>query len=237
MPDSAKPRTVPGRRKRRSRSDDARRRTLTGGPGRATRRPARAGAPAASRSAPRSAVASRGRVVVLLLVVAGLAISAVLPLRTYLEQRSAINALHSQITQERASVSDMQVEAARWQDPVFVRAQARARLRLVAPGETDYIVLDSAAAVSSPTSPTSAPSADPGATTTPALTGGPGPGASSGQVRPGAPDGATGTTPGASGVGDPGRAVAGLGSANPLWAISLTPTQPPVSEQPPTSGR
>lgn len=117
------------------------------------RRPvAPATADAGLRQPGRPPVVSTGRVAVLLLVLAGLAFSAALPVRTYLRQRSQISALEQQVRQERAGVAQLETSAAQWQDPVFVSAQARERLGLVAPGETGYIVTDSAqtAAASTP---------------------------------------------------------------------------------------
>lgn len=108
---------------------------------------------------------STGRVAVVLLVLAGLTFSAALPIRTYLRQRAQISALEHQVRQERAGVAQLETSAAQWQDPVFVAAQARARLGLVAPGETGYIVTDSG--------PTPAPATTPAAVATPAVSGAP----------------------------------------------------------------
>ena len=38
---------------------------------------------------------------------------------------------------------DMQAERDRWQDPVYIRSQARDRLYYVLPGEVSYLVMDS----------------------------------------------------------------------------------------------
>ena len=116
---------------------------------------------------------STGRVAVVLLVLAGLAFSAALPVRTYLRQRSQISALEQQVRQERAGVAQLESSAAQWQDPAFVSAQARERLGLVAPGETGYIVTDSAPAAAAPGTP--APTVE---AAVPAVSGAPLPGVS-----------------------------------------------------------
>ncbi len=158
---------------------------------------------------------STARVAVLLLVLAGLALSAVLPLRTYLEQRSQISALEREVEEERAGVASLEVTAAQWQDPVFVSAQARARLRLVAPGETGYIVTDSGPA------PATAPPSTPAVPSTPATA----PTRTVAPSTPGAapttpPDGPAPTAP----VGTSADGLTRLGSPSPWWSPSPAPT-------------
>lgn len=64
------------------------------------------------------------------------------PLQQYFEQRAQINALRSDIAATRDRIESARTELQRWRDPAFVRAQARARLHYVLPGETQYIVVD-----------------------------------------------------------------------------------------------
>lgn len=64
------------------------------------------------------------------------------PLQQYFEQRAQINALRADIAATRERILEARTELQRWQDPAFVRAQARARLHYVLPGETQYIVVD-----------------------------------------------------------------------------------------------
>jgi hypothetical protein len=78
---------------------------------------------------------------VLVLVLAVLAISYASSMRAYLQQRAQIGDLKSQIALRQASIADLQKEKQRWQDPAFVRQQAR-ELGYVMPGETAYVVLD-----------------------------------------------------------------------------------------------
>ena len=55
------------------------------------------------------------------------------PRRSALEQESA---------ELSASVHELETELRLWDDPTYVRAQARARLGFVLPGEVGYVVVD-----------------------------------------------------------------------------------------------
>lgn len=78
----------------------------------------------------------------LALVVCMLAISLAYPLREYLAQRGDIRDLQEQVGEQRTRVEALEKAKARWQDPAYVEAQARERLRYVMPGETAYVVLE-----------------------------------------------------------------------------------------------
>jgi hypothetical protein len=75
------------------------------------------------------------------LVIAVLTVSYASSLRAYLQQRDHIDDLKSQIALRRAAIEDLEREKARWDDPAYVRQQAR-ELNYVMPGETSYVVLD-----------------------------------------------------------------------------------------------
>lgn len=156
---------------------------------------------------------STGRVVVVLLVLAGLVFSAALPVRTYLRQRAQISALQQQVTRDRAGVQQLQNVAAQWQDPAFVTAQARVRLGLVAPGETGYIVTDPGG--------TPAPAGSPAVSGAPVRP--PGPTASGPAGVPVGPvprtGGAVATVPPVSGA----DGLASLGAASPWWSPGSSP--------------
>jgi cell division protein FtsB len=64
------------------------------------------------------------------------------PLQQYFEQRAQINAVRAEIAGTRERIDQARTELQRWQDPTYVKAQARARLHYVLPGEQQYIVLD-----------------------------------------------------------------------------------------------
>ncbi len=82
-----------------------------------------------------------GRATVLVLVLSLLTISYASSLRAYLDQREHIGDLKSQIALRQARIDDLEREKRRWEDPAFVRQQAR-DLNYVMPGETAYVVLD-----------------------------------------------------------------------------------------------
>ena len=60
----------------------------------------------------------------------------------FLNQRRQIAEMEESIRQAEQAVADMQAERDRWQDPVYIRSQARDRLYYVLPGEVSYLVMD-----------------------------------------------------------------------------------------------
>ena len=62
--------------------------------------------------------------------------------KTWVEQQQQIAALRAEVDQAKKDVADMQEERVRWDDPVYVRSQARDRLYYVMPGEVSYLVMD-----------------------------------------------------------------------------------------------
>ena len=62
------------------------------------------------------------------------------PIQHYFTQRAQINALRAQVDSDRAALEAARLELIRWQDPDYVKAQARERLHFVMPGERQYIV-------------------------------------------------------------------------------------------------
>jgi cell division protein FtsB len=108
-----------------------------------TARPTPAAAPTKRPADAESKVRSRltGRAAILVMVLAVLAVSYASSLRAYLEQRSHIVDLKAQIADRRSSIAELEQEKERWQDPAYVRAQARERFGYVKPGETPFVVL------------------------------------------------------------------------------------------------
>ncbi len=84
----------------------------------------------------------RTRVAVLGLVLVVVLVSAALPLRDYLAQRSEIGKLQLQQQQAQARVVALEQERDRLQDPAYLAAEARRRLHFVLPGETAYVLLE-----------------------------------------------------------------------------------------------
>lgn len=62
------------------------------------------------------------------------------PIQHYFTQRAQINALRAQVDGDRSALEAARLELIRWQDPDYVKAQARERLHFVMPGERQYIV-------------------------------------------------------------------------------------------------
>jgi cell division protein FtsB len=126
-------------------------------PGRRT--PARAAARAQSRSTtpaadrePRRAGLTT-RAAVLGLVVCALVVSAALPLREFLSQRSDIRQLQQSQAVQQKRVAALEEQKQRLADPTYVTSLARDRLHFVRPGETAYVVL---APSNAPTAPSGA---------------------------------------------------------------------------------
>ncbi|MFY8027026.1 MAG: FtsB family cell division protein [Aquiluna sp.] len=61
----------------------------------------------------------------------------------FLNQRRQIAEMEESIRLAQEQVEQMQAERDRWQDPVYIRSQARDRLYYVLPGEVSYLVMDS----------------------------------------------------------------------------------------------
>ena len=74
--------------------------------------------------------------------------------QTFFSYRQQISDMAAQVQRAKDSVAKMQVERKRWDDPVYVRAQARARLYYVMPGEVSYLVMDAGSVNTSDTSGT-----------------------------------------------------------------------------------
>ena len=77
----------------------------------------------------------------LVLVLAVLTVSYASSLRAYLQQRSHIGDLKAQIAEREASINDLEREKKRWDDPAYVKAQARARFGYLMPGEAGFEVI------------------------------------------------------------------------------------------------
>jgi hypothetical protein len=57
-------------------------------------------------------------------------------------QQQALADMRAQVARAEQAVKDMKSERKRWDDPVYIRAQARDRLYYVMPGEVSYLVMD-----------------------------------------------------------------------------------------------
>ncbi|MEW1863944.1 septum formation initiator family protein [Streptomyces sp. NBC_00669] len=85
-----------------------------------------------------------GRAALLALVLCALVVALAYPTRQYIAQRSDIADQRRAAQQAKRKVEQLREEKARWQDPDYVRTQARAHLHFVLPGETGYSVAGTA---------------------------------------------------------------------------------------------
>ena len=81
------------------------------------------------------------RAAVLALVFCAVVVALAYPVREYIAQRAEIASLRAQEKAQRAAVAELQRQSDRWNDPAYIKAQARERLHFVEPGETAYVVL------------------------------------------------------------------------------------------------
>ncbi len=71
-----------------------------------------------------------------------LALTIAPPVKHYFTQRAQISALKSQLSADQTALQKAQNELLLWQDPEYVKSQARERLHFVLPGERQYIVTE-----------------------------------------------------------------------------------------------
>ena len=64
------------------------------------------------------------------------------PVKHYFTQRAQISALHAQLNSDNKALEKARQELLMWQDPEYVKSQARERLHFVLPGERQYIVTE-----------------------------------------------------------------------------------------------
>ncbi|MDR2453184.1 MAG: septum formation initiator family protein [Bifidobacteriaceae bacterium] len=99
--------------------------------------------------------------IVLLAVIGLLAFSLIFPtLRLYMSQQVQTAALQAQVEAAAEVNQELEAQLKRWEDPAYVKAQARQRLSFAMPGDRTYRVSDPENA---PT-PSAAPSAEAPAT-------------------------------------------------------------------------
>ncbi|BFU46925.1 FtsB family cell division protein [Krasilnikovia sp. MM14-A1004] len=102
-----------------------------------------------------------GRATVLIAVLVILALAYTYPVRVYLAQESQIARMEAAQTAQQATIQGLTEEVEKWQDPEYVRIQARDRLFYVRPGEVPLLVLnDPAGAARDAGKPPPAPAPD-----------------------------------------------------------------------------
>jgi hypothetical protein len=65
-----------------------------------------------------------------------------LPFKVWVGQRGEIHTLEAQTRQQQQHIADLREQEQRWNDPAYVKQQARLRLHYAMPGEKTYVVLD-----------------------------------------------------------------------------------------------
>lgn len=75
-----------------------------------------------------------------------LALTIAPPLKHYFTQRAQMSALKSQLSADNTALQKARQEILLWQDPEYIKTQARERLHFVLPGERQYIVTDGSTA-------------------------------------------------------------------------------------------
>jgi cell division protein FtsB len=82
------------------------------------------------------------RVLALSVIFFVLALTIAPPVKHYFTQRAQISALKAQLTADNSALEKARQELTLWQDPEYVKSQARERLHFVLPGERQYIVTE-----------------------------------------------------------------------------------------------
>jgi cell division protein FtsB len=82
-----------------------------------------------------------GRAAVLGMVLLGLLLAYAYPVRVYLAQQAEIAGLEQKQQEQRERIAALSDERAKWDDPEYVKAQAKKELHYVLPGELPFITL------------------------------------------------------------------------------------------------
>ena len=82
----------------------------------------------------------QGRTFAIAAIFFALALFLAPPIKNYFVQRAQISALQSQLSSDRAALEAARKDLLLWEDPEYVKSQARERLHFVMPGERQYIV-------------------------------------------------------------------------------------------------
>ncbi|WP_343319717.1 septum formation initiator family protein [Arthrobacter sp. TMP15] len=98
------------------------------------------GLPQTGGDSPVPARSFSGRLLVLGLTMAVVTLLLAPNVHTFLEQRAEIASLHEDIAAKESQQSAYKSELARWDDPAFIKQQARDRVSMLMPGETGYWV-------------------------------------------------------------------------------------------------
>ncbi|SDW07324.1 Cell division protein FtsB [Arthrobacter sp. cf158] len=99
---------------------------------------------------PVPAKAFSGRMLALAVVMIAITIMLAPTVKIFLEKRAEISALEGEIAGKKAEQTELNKQISRWQDPNYVKQQARDRINMVMPGETGYWVFGGEEAAGTP---------------------------------------------------------------------------------------
>jgi cell division protein FtsB len=92
---------------------------------------------------PVPARAFSGRMLALFVVMIAITIMLAPTVKIFFEKRAEIAALQADISAKQSQQAELKRQVSRWQDPNYVKQQARDRINMVMPGETGYWVFGS----------------------------------------------------------------------------------------------
>jgi cell division protein FtsB len=92
---------------------------------------------------PVPAKAFSGRMLALAVVMIAITIMLAPTVKVFFDKRAEIAALNADIAASQAEQDSLRQQVSRWQDPNYVKQQARDRINMVMPGETGYWVFGS----------------------------------------------------------------------------------------------
>jgi cell division protein FtsB len=110
---------------------------------------------------PVPAKAFSGRMLALAVVMIAITIMLAPTVKIFFDKRAEIAALNADIAARQAEGDSLRQQVSRWQDPNFVKQQARDRINMVMPGETGYWVFGSDLPAGESSSQTGAAAQDP----------------------------------------------------------------------------
>lgn len=99
-----------------------------------------------------------GRSVAFLVVLFVAAVLLAPTLRVFLDQQAELRAVQEDIASARELEQELTSEIARWDDPAYIKQQARERFNLVMPGEQTYMVVGGDETVADPVPAPASPS-------------------------------------------------------------------------------
>ncbi|WP_026553786.1 FtsB family cell division protein [Arthrobacter sp. 35W] len=105
---------------------------------------------AAQGPAPVPARAFSGRLLALAVVLVTITILLAPAVHTFLQQRAEISALQADIAAKEKQQTELSTALSRWDDPAYIKQQARERVNMMMPGETGYWVFDNGGGSAAP---------------------------------------------------------------------------------------